>query len=439
MGHGTTLLLGLPGVGVERVELDVDGGRLVQVRTAVEGAAACPSCGVFSTSVKGNVTTRPKDLPHGRVPLRLAWRKRRWRCREASCSRGSFTESIAQVPARARTTRRLREACADAVSENRCVDEVAGAHRLSWPTVQRAVDTRAAETLGEPAPTPVLGIDETRFGRPRWVRGENGRWRLSDPWETGLVDLAGAGGLLGQVTGRCGASVLGWLGERDQAFRDAVEVVALDPSAPYAAAVRRALPAARIAVDHYHLVALANQAVTRVRQRVIRETQGRRGRRGDPVWANRRLLLRGAERLSAKAFERMWNGLVDHEPTGQLLATWIGKEMLRELLGCARRGGVRHDIAHRLTAFYAWCADAGVPELTTLAETVETWWPAVLVFLQTGITNAGTESTNRLVKQVKRAACGFRNRQHYRDRVRLHSARNKARTSARQAALPAQS
>ena len=43
-----------------------------------------------------------------------------------------------------------------------------------------------------------------------------------------------------------------------------------------------------------------------------------------------------------------------------------------------------------------------MPEVTTLAETVETWWPAILVFLQTGITNAATEGTNRLVKQVKR-------------------------------------
>ena len=31
-------------------------------------------------------------------------------------------------------------------------------------------------------------------------------------------------------------------------------------------------------------------------------------------------------------------------------------------------------------------------------------------FLTTGLTDARTEGTNRLIKQVKRAACGFRNR-----------------------------
>src|SRR5829696_5381615 len=264
-------------------------------------------------------------------------------------------------PAGTRTTGRLRAALADAVVGNRCADEVARAHRVSWPTVARAVEARAhrvswptvaravearaAEVLGEPAPTPVLGIDETRFGRPRWVRGEDGAWSRSDPWETGFVDLAGSQGLLGQVEGRTSRSVSDWLAGRSEQFRAAITVVALDPSAPYAAAVRYALPHAAIAVDHFHLVALANQAVTRVRQRVTRDLLGHRGRAVDPVWANRRLLLRGRERLSEKAFTRMWNGCIDHDPSGDLLAAWIAKEELRALLACARRSGQRHDIS----------------------------------------------------------------------------------------------
>jgi transposase len=56
--------------------------------------------------------------------------------------------------------------------------------------------------------------------------------------------------------------------------------------------VQRALHHAQIVVDHFHLVRLANQAVTRVRQRVTREHLGRRGTTKDPAWANRRRLLR---------------------------------------------------------------------------------------------------------------------------------------------------
>ncbi|RFZ18447.1 hypothetical protein VIMS_01445 [Mycobacterium marinum] len=45
MIDATTLLFGLPGVRVERVERCEDGARVVHVVTADEAAAACPGCG----------------------------------------------------------------------------------------------------------------------------------------------------------------------------------------------------------------------------------------------------------------------------------------------------------------------------------------------------------------------------------------------------------
>ena len=67
MEHGTTLLFGLAGVAVREVNLYADGTRVVDVVTDDETAAACPTCGVFSSARKGVVVTRPKDLPYGRV------------------------------------------------------------------------------------------------------------------------------------------------------------------------------------------------------------------------------------------------------------------------------------------------------------------------------------------------------------------------------------
>ncbi len=46
-GSDATLLLGIEGLTVERVEL-ADGGRVVHVVTADESALGCSSCGVFS-------------------------------------------------------------------------------------------------------------------------------------------------------------------------------------------------------------------------------------------------------------------------------------------------------------------------------------------------------------------------------------------------------
>ena len=125
MEDGTTILFGLPGVGVQRVDrVAGGGGRVVQVQTTDPAAAACPECGVFSTSVKQYRITRPRDLPYGEEPLRVRWHKRQYRCAEPACPRRAFTEQVAELPARSRVSGRCRRAAAAAVGSGRSVAAV---------------------------------------------------------------------------------------------------------------------------------------------------------------------------------------------------------------------------------------------------------------------------------------------------------------------------
>ena len=196
--------------------------------------------------------------------------------------------------------------------------------------------------LPEPEPTSRLGIDETRFRSVRWIL-DGITWKRSDPWLTCFVDCTrdGPGSLLGLAPGRTGACVREWLGEQSEAFRKRIEIVVIDPSAPYASGIRAALPDAKIAVDKWHLVALANQMVTEVRQRVTRDLLGRRGTVADPVWVNRRLLLTGAEHLSRKQWTGSWRSFDSCDPTKEIGAAWGVKERLRLLLAerSRRRSG----------------------------------------------------------------------------------------------------
>jgi transposase len=225
-------------------------------------------------------------------------------------------------------------------------DPGAGAdHRGSWPTAHRAFVAHAEALLAEPEPVRVLGIDETRHGKPRWERCPAAqRWVRVDPWDTGFVDVAGDQGLLGQREGRTGAAVINWPSERSEQFREAVQYVAIDPAALYATAIRTSglLPNATIVVDHFHLVKLANDALTKVRRRVTWDLRDRRGRKLDPEWANRRRLLRARERLSQNSFAKMSNAIVSEDDTGQILSAWIAKEELRTLLATVRVGGDAH-------------------------------------------------------------------------------------------------
>ena len=237
--------------------------------------------------------------------------------------------------------------------------------------------------------------------------------------------------LRGLAPGRSGACVRSWLAAQTAQFRAGIELVVIDPSAPYASGIRTALPHARIAVDHWHLVRLANDPVlgdmvTEVRQRVARERHGRRGITADPVWAHRRMLLTAGDRLSRRQLTRLREVLDTDDPTDEIGAAWGCKELLRQLLA-------EHDperIRHRLWRFYDACARADMPETTRLATTVETWWPAIAVALAEQVTNARTEGFNRIIKQVKRVGCGFRNIDNYQRRIMAHIAVTRPRRDA---------
>ena len=293
--------------------------------------------------------------------------------------------------------------------------------------MHRAFVVSCAEWLPAPAPTRVLGIDETRARTVRWILHDVG-WRRSDPWMTSFVnaDTSGPGLLLGLAPGRSGGCVRTWLGEQTAEFRAGIELVVIDPSAPYASGIRAALPQARIAVDHWHLIRLANDMLTEVRQRVTRQLHQRRGLATDPVWAHRRMLLTAGNRLSRKQLARLDRVLATDDPTNEIGAAWACKELLRQLLA-------EHDptrIRPALWRFYSACAEANMPETRRLATTIETWWPAILVALTEQVTNARTEGFNRIIKQVKRVGCGFTNMDNYRRRIMAHIAVTRPRLQA---------
>ncbi|MEQ0805139.1 hypothetical protein ABLN64_07000 [Mycobacterium tuberculosis] len=105
--------------------------------------------------------------------------------------------------------------------------------------------------------------------------------------------------------------------------------------------------------------------------RVFRAPLHRRGRKIDPQWANRRRLLTARERLSDKSFAKMRNRINAVDPRAQILSAWIAKEELRTLLSTVRTGGDPHPGAPSPTPLPAWRIDSQIPELLTLATTID--------------------------------------------------------------------
>ena len=108
-----------------------------------------------------------------------------------------------QVPARSRSTRRLRDALVRAViTSGRAATETATAHGVSWWLVQKALTMAATKLLNVDLLRPrMLGIDEHRFRSVRFFKNtETNTWQRIEPWMTTIVDLD-TGQILGVVDG----------------------------------------------------------------------------------------------------------------------------------------------------------------------------------------------------------------------------------------------
>jgi transposase len=235
--------------------------------------------------------------------------------------------------------------------------------------------------------------------------------------------------------------VIGWLRARTPQFREAIRFVAIDPAAVYAKALTTLglLPNATVVLDHFHLVKLANEALTTVRRRVIWEQRGRRGCKIDPAWANRRRLLTAKNDSRPRRSPRCGTRWSTPSPPGKSSPPGSPRKNCATCSHWLAPPRTVTSSASDSTFSRTGAPPPNIDELSTLANTIETWWPAIEAFIYSGVTNARTEGINRLIKQVKRSACGFRNPTNGHRRIRFHCTRNNRAATAASRSLPTQS
>src|SRR3546814_1464884 len=102
----TTLFRSLDGLRVAGVERRGDGVLVIDAESP-PGPVGCPECGVVAESAGRKVLVLT-DAPMGGTPVRVRWRKRRWRCRQDGCGVRSFTEQNPAVAAANTDRKRTR-------------------------------------------------------------------------------------------------------------------------------------------------------------------------------------------------------------------------------------------------------------------------------------------------------------------------------------------
>ena len=287
--------------------------------------------------------------------------------------------------------------------------------RLRRHTVNDAVTTYGSALLQADRKrlnqTTAIGLDETNFIRLGSKAYPDYATTVADVQNHQIIDI---------LPSRKFVDVAGWLHQQPQAWKERIAFGALDMSDAYAAVYTVVLPKAKQVVDPFHAVALANRCLDAIRRRVQSQQLGHRGRRDDPLYRARRLLLRGEERLDGEKAERLRSLLELGDPDAEVAIAYRIKERLRDFYRTSD-----HDQARSLLEeLVLHCSKRAMPpEVRRLGRTLRRWFDKICNHHLARVSNGSTEALNNLVKRIKRIGFGFRNFENYRIRALLYAGR----------------
>ena len=397
--------LGLEVVG-QRLEPD----RAVLACRVLAPDRWCRRCGCEGVA-RDTVVRRLAHEPLGWRPTTLEVTVRRYRC--TGCGHVWRQDTSKAAASRAKLSRRgLRWALEAIVCQHLTVARVAEGLGVSWNTANDAVLAEGKRVLiGDPGRfdgVQIIGVDEHAWRHTR--RGDKYVTVIIDL--TPIRDVTGPARLLDMVEGRSKQAFKAWLADRPEAWREAVEVVAMDGFTGFKTATTEELPDAVPVMDPFHVVRLAGDALDECRRRVQQAIHGHRGRKADPLYAARRTLHTGADLLTDKQKQRLQT-LFDLDEHVEVEVTWaVYQRMIAAYREPDRAKG--QELMHKLIESLSHGVPAALSELITLGRTLTKRAADVLAYFdRPGTSNGPTEAINGRLEHLRGSALGFRNLTNY--------------------------
>ena len=194
--------------------------------------------------------------------------------------------------------------------------------------------------------------------------------------------------------------------------RATVQCVAMDMWDPFIAATKKYIPdaAQKIVFDRYHVTRIITKAVDAVRKEEHRD-----------------LINRNIDTLKGTKYLWLWNNenIPDYrrEEFEQLqkrdlkvCRAWAIKENIRHLWDYQTPGWM----SRYFKDWYWWATHSRSAPIVKAAKSIKAHLANIVTYATHHITNALGESLNAKIEKVKRLACGFRNRNHYRIAIFFH-------------------
>ena len=226
--------------------------------------------------------------------------------------------------------------------------------------------------------------------------------------------------LLDVVKGRSSQALQSWLNQRDHSFRDRIEVVSMDGFAGYARAAEAAVPKATRVMDPFHVVRLAGDKVTKCRQRIQIETTGRRGRREDPLYKNRKTMLTRDSLLTEEQKARLDDLWAFDEGYQPLHQAYLVYQRVFDAYEMKNRRQAKKAMSHLIDQLRVMKGTAH-KEIAQLGRSLHKRRRDILAFFDRGVSNGPVEAINGRLEHLRGIALGFKNLNHYILRCLIHS------------------
>ena len=135
----------------------------------------------------------------------------------------------------------------------------------------------------------------------------------------------------------------------------------------------RQLPARHEPI-RFQVIRVAQRCLDATRRRVQGENLGHRGRSGDLLYDNRKIMATGDERLTDRGRERLFEGFRYGDPHDEVFGGWLAKEMVPDIYLTDSINMATVLLGRAVTA----CLTDEVPEIQSLGRTLQKWWTEIL-------------------------------------------------------------
>lgn len=259
----------------------------------------------------------------------------------------------------------------------------------AWHIVERAV--RRGQERKKPGVVKKMGVDEKSLGN-----GHN--------YLTLIYDLKRS--TVEQIENdRKKESLGGYFRRMKPAQRTKIEAIATDIWDPYLASIREHVPGyeEKLVFDRYHLMTHMVKAVDRVRKQEHRDLRGE----GNEILSGTKYLwLYSRENLPAKKRRAF---LILRRMRLRTARAWAIKEELRRFWSYQTEPWARK----HFSSWYGCAIRSQLNPVEAVARMFRKYLPNIMIYLRHRITNTVSEGVNSMIQTIKKMACGFRNREHF--------------------------